>query len=539
VRRHRSGLGVYGRLFAAHRRLIAVSATTAVAWQLVALTVPLVLGWVVERGLERSDRTVIWLGALAVLALAAAEAVSDGWRHHAENHAMALASAMLRQHLVDATLAGPGRAADAGDLVARSTNDVREVGTVVDSIGWTLAYVAAVPVAVTALVLTDPRLGLAALATSVVCLSVVGLSSSVWERRGERLQEAVAESFRHVQEALAGLETVHGLGAGPRVRELHGDASREVGRRARDVARLWLWYEPGLRFTTAVAVAGVLWVGGRAVQAGTLSLGDLVAAVGLSLYLVTPVTAIGQQFLAGRTALASANRIADVLTAAAPAAHGDGPVTVVDANGEVLVRAAAGDVVLLGGPGAAEVARSLAGQSFAGAVSGRSGAKPAVKRLRPETSAAYRVCGAGLPALRLEATPFLFAGTLESNLRLARPDATEADLRAAVADADVTRFVPEHDRERDLDLATDLGTRGSRLSGGQRQRVALARALLSRAPVLVVDHGLSGLEPSRQERLLRRLVDLAKDRVLVLVTDHPCGAALATVRADIGVTGDG
>ncbi|MFD4831327.1 ABC transporter ATP-binding protein/permease [Streptomyces uncialis] len=126
---------------------------------------------------------------------------------------------------------------------------------------------------------------------------------------------------------------------------------------------------------------------------------------------------------------------------------------------------------------------------------------------------------------------YLFHDTVAGNLRLARPDATDGELRAAARAAGV------HDEIRALSdgYATVIGERGSTLSGGQRQRLALARALLADAPVLVLDEATSAVDEHREAGIVRELVRAARGRTCLVVAHR-----LASVRhADRIVVLDG
>jgi ABC-type multidrug transport system fused ATPase/permease subunit len=118
--------------------------------------------------------------------------------------------------------------------------------------------------------------------------------------------------------------------------------------------------------------------------------------------------------------------------------------------------------------------------------------------------------------------PHLFAGTLADNLRLARPDATDADLDAACALARLDDLVAR----LPAGYGTPVGEMGSRLSGGQRQRLAIARAVLQDAPVLVLDEATSQLDTATQASLLAALRDLSAGRTVIQVAHR-----LETVRA--------
>jgi ABC-type multidrug transport system fused ATPase/permease subunit len=108
----------------------------------------------------------------------------------------------------------------------------------------------------------------------------------------------------------------------------------------------------------------------------------------------------------------------------------------------------------------------------------------------------------------------VFDSTIRANLLLARPDATEPELRLALRRAHLDEWVeslPEG-------LETLVGEDGGRLSGGQRQRLTIARALLSDAPVLVLDEPTAHLDPPTAERLMDDVLDAAVDRTVLLIT---------------------
>jgi thiol reductant ABC exporter CydC subunit len=117
----------------------------------------------------------------------------------------------------------------------------------------------------------------------------------------------------------------------------------------------------------------------------------------------------------------------------------------------------------------------------------------------------------------------LFSTSIRDNLRLARPDATEDELLAALRKARILDWV----QSLPDDLDTLVGEEGRELSGGQRQRIVLARALLTEAPVLVLDEPTAHLDPPTAKRLIEDVFATAGERCVLLITHRPEGIELA------------
>jgi ABC-type transport system involved in cytochrome bd biosynthesis fused ATPase/permease subunit len=116
----------------------------------------------------------------------------------------------------------------------------------------------------------------------------------------------------------------------------------------------------------------------------------------------------------------------------------------------------------------------------------------------------------------------LFSASIRENVRLARPEASDAEIEAALRRARLWHWVdglPEG-------LDTLVGEQGRELSGGQRQRLVLARALLEDAPVLVLDEPSAHLDAPTAEELMRDVLSVAGARTVLLITHRPEGLAL-------------
>jgi ABC-type transport system involved in cytochrome bd biosynthesis fused ATPase/permease subunit len=116
----------------------------------------------------------------------------------------------------------------------------------------------------------------------------------------------------------------------------------------------------------------------------------------------------------------------------------------------------------------------------------------------------------------------VFASSIRENLRLARPDATDEELVAALRRARLADWV----ESLPAGLDTLVGEEGGQLSGGQRQRLVVARALLTEAPVLLLDEPTAHLDPETAEALVADVFDAARDRSILLVTHRSEGLDL-------------
>jgi ABC-type multidrug transport system fused ATPase/permease subunit len=119
--------------------------------------------------------------------------------------------------------------------------------------------------------------------------------------------------------------------------------------------------------------------------------------------------------------------------------------------------------------------------------------------------------------------PYLFAGTVAENVRLARPGATDAEVEAAAHAAGAHEFV----RALPLGYATPLGEDGARLSGGEQQRIALARAFLRDAPFVILDEVTSHLDPVSEGAIVRAVARLARRRTVLVISHRLRLAAMA------------
>ena len=115
-----------------------------------------------------------------------------------------------------------------------------------------------------------------------------------------------------------------------------------------------------------------------------------------------------------------------------------------------------------------------------------------------------------------------FSGTIEENLRLGKPDATQEEMRRALEDASIWDFVASLPQG----LQTCLGEKGLGISEGQAQRIAIARAILHEAPILLLDEATSALDVETEKKVLSRLKDAGTGKTCIFTTHRPSVAGL-------------
>jgi subfamily B ATP-binding cassette protein MsbA len=377
------------------------------------------------------------------------------------------------------------------------------------------------------------------LMTLVVVPTVILLA--VWTGRrlqklAVRVQDALAESQAVTEEALGGLRTVQAF-----AREPH-----EVGRyrtrlgewKGLELRRAWLVgvFHGVMQFAGFSAFAVVLWYGGRLIQQGELTAGDLTSFLLYTFSIATSVGTLGMLFTSYKQLTGAVTRVFEILDTEPAIRNPADPVPLPRVVGRVAFegvtfryplsegRAALNDIDLAVEPGQMV---ALVGPSG----SGKSTVFSMLLRFYDPDVGRVTVDGHDLRTLRLEelrgaigVVPqdiFLFSATVEENLRYGNPDATPEQVREAAAAAGADRFV----RELANGYDEKVGERGVKLSVGQRQRLAIARAFLKDPRILLLDEATSALDAESEEIIQQALAVLQKGRTTLVIAHR-----LATAR---------
>ena len=518
-------------------RLVIVGLTCALAFTGLSLAIPILIQRTIDNAIVGGDTELLlpYLGLIVVIA--ALRFVVNFTRRYATARIGIAVEARLRGMMYDAYLRFPRAFYDrhaTGEVISRATNDIYPVRYF---IGWgvvqAIQSVMMLVGAAIVLISVNARLTLfAALAmppiailTYVFAHKVFPISRIVQARKGN-LTEAT-------DEAVIGIEMVQAFGREDDVRDRFGVRAEAVRYETMRVASIEARYLPGLIFLPSLAIAAVVYFGGKEAIAGTLTIGEFTLFITLLLQLVWPLEALGWIINLGQRATAAASRsfawlgsIRALPEPADPVRLPDGPLTVQLEN--VHFSYGVGSEVLSG------VDLDLAPGEIV-AVCGATGAgKTSLLNLLPRfyDPTAGRVLIGGIDTRDLALTelrnsvalvtqkPVLFSVPLRDNLLAGRPDADWVDVLAACEAAGVASFVDGLPNGYD----TLIGERGVNLSGGQRQRVALARALVARSRVIVLDDPMSAVDTETERHLVATLRPAVAGRTVLIA-----GQRLSTI----------
>ncbi|MCB9786567.1 MAG: ABC transporter ATP-binding protein [Deltaproteobacteria bacterium] len=448
----------------------------------------------------------------------------------------------LKNALFDRVLALPRRFFERmrpGEIISRGTNDANSVRALAGFATLQLFNV------VLMLALTFGRMVALDLRLTLVCGIPLVLAALIL-RSGVRVmftltiegQQQVATLSDRILETYNGVSVVHAFGAMPGVLERFDEANERMLAIGLGLARVRAWLLPVVSVVGSLCVVLLLWVGGRMVVAGTLSLGDLAAFSVYINILVTGLTSLGWLVNAVQRGYISLGRVDDVLYAEIerpevrhalpppPAAghgfevrdlsftHPDAPPDAPPVLDRLSFRVAPGETLGVFG---------LTG-------TGKSTLLDLLSRVRDPQPGAVRLDGVDVRDVDVRdywqrvayvtQDPYLFSETIRENITLGEGD-TDAEAAArALEAADAAELSQDLSALPD-GLDTIVGERGVTLSGGQRQRVALARAFYRDFDVLLLDDVLSAVDHATEGRLIDaiyRRIDAGRRRTAVVVS---------------------
>jgi ABC-type multidrug transport system fused ATPase/permease subunit len=423
-----------------------------------------------------------------------------------------------------------------GQLMSRATVDLQGIRFF---LGYGLIFLTqnALTIALAGAVMFVIKPDLAALA--LLPVPVVVLTAMRYNRRSrpavQEIQQRLAELTAEAEESISGIRIVKAFAReGHMLRRFEHAVGRVFDQNVYST-RLSAFYAPLLGFLPSLGLAVILLVGGREVINGGLSLGNFTAFYTYLLMLVAPMRILGTALGMAQRAVASGNRMFEILDrepridsppGAPPLPTGPGRVelrgvglTYIDvaALRYVDLDVEAGSTIALVGPSG----------------SGKTSLVALLARLYDPTEGTVSIDGADLRSVELRSLrsevafvaddSFLFSATVADNIAYARPEATGEEIERAAWRAQAHGFITALPKGYE----TVIGERGLTLSGGQRQRIAIARALLADPRILVLDDATSSVDARTEAAIRRGLAEAMAGRTTFIVAHRLSTISLA------------
>ena len=553
-----------------HKATLIVVAVLSVFGAVATLAQPLVVGQVIER-VQLGDTLgiLIWM----LVALVVVSSLLSAVQHYLLQRTGTAVVFSSRRRLISRILHLPIREFDArrtGDLVSRVGTDTTLLYAVLtqglaDSIGSALIFVGAI----VAMAIIDPILLGMILVVVGLSLWAVGALSGRIRKATTAQQERVGELASGVERAVGSIRTIRASGAGEREQRSLTATAKEAYNAGVRVAKASALVVPIAGIALQVSLLVVLGVGGFRVASGALTIASLITFVMFLFFLVGPLGSFFGAITSVNQALGALGRIQEVLELpkedsddaalasaapviipdvdAVPAAlefrdvHFRYPTAAVEARRKAEVEAKKTladahvdtstvdlaavmpeDEEILRGvsfrvPVGARVA--LVGPSGAG----KSTTLSLIERFYDPTDGAILLHDRDIRTLDrtdlraqfgyVEQDAPTLAGTLGDNLRLASPDASDAECERVLREVNLGAVL----ERSPLGLAAPVGEAGVMLSGGERQRLAIARALLAGPPILLLDESTSSLDGLNEQRMREAIDAVAAGRTLIVI----------------------
>jgi len=546
-----------------HKKVLVVVAVLSIVGAAASLVQPLLVGQVIARVQAAQPLGgLVWL----LIGFVIVASVISGYQHYLLQRTGTAVVHSSRRKLIARILHLPISEFDArrtGDLVSRVGTDTTLLYAVLtqglaDAVGGAILFIGAL----IAMLIIDPLLLVLIVLVIGVSVVVVVLLSGRIRAASAAQQQKVGELASGVERGISSIRTVRASGATEReTAAVEGLAGEAYGLGVR-IAKISSMVVPVAGVALQLSLLVVLGVGGFRVASGALTIAALVTFIMFLFMLVMP---LGQAFGAITSvnqALGALGRIQEVLDLPTETQHDepDAAATSAAVVGAPAiefrdVRFRYPDAVIAAREAAAREAQTLLvdahletpsevateidrdvlkGVSFAVprgarvALVGPSGAGKStilslIERFYDPTGGSIRLAGHDVrtyPREQLRAqfgyveqdAPTL-AGTLGENLRLAAPDATDADCERALRSVNLGDVL----ERSPLGLEAPVGEDGVMLSGGERQRLAIARALLTEAPILLLDESTSSLDGVNEQRMREAIDAAAADRTLLVI----------------------
>ena len=418
----------------------------------------------------------------------------------------------------------------APSLITRTTNDVQQVQLVVF---MTFTILVAAPVMMVGGVIMalreDVQLSGLLLVIVPVLAAILGFAMVRLRPLFGSMQKRIDAINRIMREQITGIRVIRAFVRDTHERERFAGANTDLMTVAVGVGRMMALIFPTVFLVMNVSSVAVLWFGGQRIEQGPMQVGSLVAFLSYLMQILVAVMMAVMMFMLVPRAEVSADRISEVMRTSSTVVPPVEPITVLPGRGHLELRDVgfsyprATDPVLRGVSFVAAPGETTAIIGSTG--SGKTTLLQTIPRLYDVTEGAVLVDGVDVRELGLDTLwgaiglvpqkPYLFSGTVASNLRYGKEDATDDEVWHALEVAQAAAFVTAMGG-----LDAEITQGGTNVSGGQRQRLAIARALVRRPEIYLFDDSFSALDFATDAALRAALAPETRDVTVIVVAQR-------------------
>lgn len=416
-------------------------------------------------------------------------------------------------------------------LITRSTNDIQQIQMVSVMLLRMIAYAPILGIGgVLKVMQTGAGMGWIIALAIVVILGYVMVLMSVTMPKFKLMQKLVDNVNLVSREILTGLSVIRAFGREKKEEERFDDANKDLTKTMLFTNRVMTFMMPGMMMIMNVLTVGIVWVGAHKIDAGTMQVGAMTAFITYAMMIVMSFLMLTMMSIMLPRAAVAADRIDEVIHTQSSIRDDENPQNLAVHDGVVRF-----DHVNFKYPGAEEdvlhdidfVAEPGKTTAIIGSTGcGKSTLVNLIPRLYDVSEGSITLDGQDIRKIRMsdlrEEIGFvpqkgvLFSGTIASNLRFGRDDATDEEIRLAAEIAQASEFIDAKDDKYDSAIAQG----GSNVSGGQKQRLSIARAIAKNPKIFIFDDSFSALDLKTDAALRKALSDNVKDCTVIIVAQR-------------------
>ena len=416
-------------------------------------------------------------------------------------------------------------------LITRSTNDIQQIQMVSTMLLRIVAYAPILGIGgVLKVIKTGAGMGWVIALAIIVILGYVMVLVSASMPKFKLMQKLVDNINLVSREILTGLSVIRAFGREKKEEERFDDANRSLTKTTLFTTRIMTFMMPGMMLIMNVLTISIVWVGAHRIDSGDMQVGAMTAFITYAMMIVMSFLMLTMLSIMLPRAAVAAERIDEVIVTESSIHDADQTEAVTERNGVIRF-----DHVNFRYPGAEEdvlhdidfIAEPGKTTAIIGSTGcGKSTLVNLIPRLYDVTGGKITLDGKDIRNIKMsdlrEEIGFvpqkgvLFSGTIASNLRFGKEEATDEEIAKAAKIAQATEFIETKDDRYDSAIAQG----GSNVSGGQKQRLAIARAIAKDPKIFVFDDSFSALDLKTDAALRKALGENVKDSTVIIVAQR-------------------